>query len=100
MKRVDESVSEQQPQETDLPPVGKHRRSICRRILIRGLLLIAVTVVVLFFYTLWFLAGEPAPSVDYVAQLNQMNLPQNQNPEDNAWPHYERAFSSFVRPEP
>ncbi len=46
-------------------------------------------------YTAWFLSGTPAPTVDYVAVLNQMSRPEIAE-QDNAWPHYEKAFAALV----
>lgn len=48
-------------------------------------------------YVAWFLHGRPAPSVDYLAMLNQMSRPQVLD-RDNAWPRYEKAFAALVDP--
>lgn len=46
-------------------------------------------------YILSFIYGKPTIDTDYLAQLNQINKPENYNPEDNAWPHYQKAFELF-----
>jgi len=48
-------------------------------------------------YLGWFLSGKPAPSVNYIAVLNQMSRPEIAE-KDNAWPHYEKAIAALVEP--
>jgi hypothetical protein len=49
-------------------------------------------------YILSFIYGKPTIETDYLAQLNQINKPENYNPQDNAWPYYKKAFELFVEP--
>jgi hypothetical protein len=58
-----------------------------------------IGILILFFivYTLWFISGKPAISIDYLAMLNQMSRPQLRD-EDNAWPHYEKAINLYIEP--
>ncbi len=49
-------------------------------------------------YLLSFIFSKPTIDTDYLAQLNQINLPENYKQEDNAWPYYQKAFDSFVEP--
>jgi hypothetical protein len=70
-----------------------HKKLYKKCFLIIGLLLINAG-----FYILFFIFGQPTIDTDYVAQLNQLNKPENYNPEDNAWPYYKKAFELFAEP--
>ena len=52
-----------------------------------------------FFYIASFIYSKPTIETDYVAQFMQLNKSENFNPEDNAWPYYEKAFELFVEPD-
>ncbi len=56
-----------------------------------------VLLILFLLYTAWFVTGRPAPTVDYVALLNQIGRPQIAE-RDNAWPSYEKAFGLLVKP--
>lgn len=45
-----------------------------------------------------FLTAKPKITVDYVAEYNRTSLPQNYAPEENAAPHYQKAFDVFIEP--
>lgn len=73
----------------------KRCRPLWRTVVARTFQVIGVLVVCLVLYGVWFSLGKPTIRVDYIALLNQMNQPQVRD-EDNAWPHYEKAFKLFV----
>jgi len=70
-------------------------RPLWRTVVTRTFQAIGVFIMCLILYGVWFSLGKPTIRVDYIALLNQMNQPQVRN-EDNAWPHYEKAFKLFV----
>ncbi|MFC1603544.1 hypothetical protein ACFL5F_00830 [Planctomycetota bacterium] len=74
-------------------------RPLWRTIVARTFQAIGVLIVCFIFYAIWFSFGEPTIRVDYIRQLDKMNQPQVRN-EDNAWPHYEKAISLYVRQSP
>jgi competence protein ComGC len=74
----------------------KRCRPVWRTVVARTFQTIGVLILFFVLYTGWFLTGKPTISVDYVALFNQMNRPQVQD-EDNAWPHYEKAITLFVK---
>ena len=74
-------------------------RPLWRTIVARTFQAIGVLIVCFIFYTIWFSFGEPTIRVDYIRLLDKMNQPQVRN-EDNAWPHYEKAISLYVRQSP
>jgi len=76
----------------------KRCRPLWRTITARTFQTIGVLILLFFFYTIWFLTGRPTINVDYLALFNQMNRPQLKD-EDNAWPHYEKAITLFVKPD-
>jgi hypothetical protein len=76
----------------------KRCRPLWRTVVVRTFQTIGVLILFFILYTGWFLTGKPTISVDYVALFNQMNRPQVQD-EDNAWPHYEKAITLFVKPD-
>ena len=76
----------------------KRCRPIWRTVVARTFQTIGVLILLFCFYTVWFLAGKPTINVDYLALFNQMNRPQLKD-EDNAWPHYEKAITLFVKPD-
>jgi len=76
----------------------KRCRPIWRTVVARTFQTIGVLILLFCFYTVWFLAGKPTINVDYLALFNQMNRPQIKD-EDNAWPHYEKAITLFVKPD-
>ena len=77
----------------------KRCRPLWRTVVARTFQGIGVLIVCFIFYAIWFSCGEPAIRVDYVELLNQMNRPQVRN-QDNAWPHYEKAFKLYVPQSP
>ncbi len=62
------------------------------------LLIIGLLLIIAGLYILSFIFGKPVIDTDYVAQLNQLNKPENYNPEDNAWPYYKKAFELYSEP--
>lgn len=74
-------------------------RPLWRTIVARTFQAIGMLIVCFIFYAIWFSFGEPTIRVDYIRQLDRMNQPQVRN-EDNAWPHYEKAISLYVRQSP
>ena len=77
----------------------KRCRPLWRTLIARTFQAIGVLIVCFIFYAIWFSFGEPTIRVDYVQLLNQMNQPQVRN-QDNAWPHYEKAFELYVPQSP
>jgi hypothetical protein len=73
----------------------KRCRPLWRTIVARTFQAIGILVVCFIFYTIWFSFGEPTIRVDYIKLLNQINQPKIQK-QDNAWPHYKKAFELFV----
>jgi len=73
----------------------KRCRPLWRTIAARTFQAIGVLIVCFIFYSIWFYFGEPTIRVDYVKLLNQMNQPEIRK-QDNAWPHYEKAFELYV----
>lgn len=57
-----------------------------------GLLLILFSWRAVLFFT-----AKPKVTVDYIAEYNRASMPQNDNPEDNAAPYYQKAFNEFVK---
>jgi len=57
----------------------KRCRPLWRTIIARTFQTAGVIIVCFIFYTIWFLSGKPAISIDYLAVLNQMVQPQLQN---------------------
>ncbi|MCX5637428.1 MAG: hypothetical protein NTX52_07015, partial [Planctomycetota bacterium] len=76
----------------------KRCRPLWRTITARTFQTIGILIVLFCLYTVWFLTGRPTINVDYLALFNQMNRPQLKD-EDNAWPHYEKAITLFVKPD-
>jgi competence protein ComGC len=76
----------------------KRCRPVWRMVVARTFQTIGVLILLFVLYTGWFLTGKPTISVDYLAMWNQMSRPQVQD-EDNAWPHYEKAITLFVKPD-
>ncbi|UCE48911.1 MAG: hypothetical protein JSW47_01975 [Phycisphaerales bacterium] len=74
-------------------------RPLWRTLVARTCQGIGILLLCLIFYAIWFSFGEPTIRMDYILQLDQMNQPQFRN-EDNAWPHYEKAISLYVRQSP
>ena len=58
-----------------------------------------VAVICFGLYVLWFIHGEPEPTVDYLALLNEASRPKDLREEDNAWPLYQQAIELLVPPE-
>jgi hypothetical protein len=77
----------------------KRCRPLWRTITARTFQAIGVLIVCFIFYVIWFSFGEPTIRVDYIRQLDRMNQPQVRD-EDNAWPHYEKAISLYVKQSP
>ena len=64
----------------------------------RCLIIIGLLLLIFGLYIMSFIYGKPTIETDYVAQINQLNKPENYNPEDNAWPYYKKAFELFIEP--
>jgi len=75
----------------------KRCRPLWRTVVVRMFQTIGILILCFIVYTIWFLTGEPAIRVDYLALLNQMSRPQVRN-EDNAWPYYEKAVNLYIEP--
>ncbi|MBN2591882.1 MAG: hypothetical protein JXA81_00135 [Sedimentisphaerales bacterium] len=73
----------------------KRCRPLWRTVIARTFQAICVLIVCFIFYAIWFSFGEPTIRVDYIQLFNQINRPKILN-QDNAWPHYEKAFELFV----
>lgn len=74
-------------------------RPLWRTFVARTFQAIGVFIVCFIFYAIWFSSGEPIIHMDYIRQLDRMNQPQARD-EDNAWPHYEKAISLYMRQSP
>lgn len=82
---------------SEQPHPGQRRgRHSIRRIAKRSLLIFTVVLLALILYLLWFMAGRPQPTVDYVAMLNETTRPEGLTEENNAWSHYERAIQQYA----
>jgi len=57
----------------------------------------AILVMAFVIYTLWFVAGRPVATIDYLALLNQQSRPDVLE-RDNGWPDYEKAIASLIEP--
>jgi len=77
----------------------KRCRPLWRTIIARTFQVIGILIVCFIFYVIWFSFGEPTIRVDYVKLLNRMNQPDIRE-QDNAWPHYEKAFELYVPQSP
>jgi len=75
----------------------KRCRPLWRTVVARTFQTIGILILCFIIYTVWFLTGKPAISVDYLALLNQMSRPQVRD-EDNAWPYYEKAINLYIEP--
>jgi len=75
----------------------KRCRPLWRTIVARSFQAIGILILCFIFYTAWFLTGEPAVDIDYLAVWNQMSRPQLAD-EENAWPYYEKAIELLVEP--
>jgi len=75
----------------------KRCRPLWQTVVARTLQTVAALILCFITYTTWFLTGKPTVSVDYLEIINQMSRPQITD-TDNAWPHYEKAFSLLVEP--
>ncbi|MFQ6116002.1 MAG: hypothetical protein ACE5NG_18225 [bacterium] len=77
----------------------KRCRPLWQTVIARTFQAVGVIIALFCVYTVWFITGKPAISVDYLAILNQMGRPQVRD-EDNAWPHYEKAIRLYKEPIP
>ena len=75
----------------------KRCRPPWKKAIVRSLQAVGVIIVVCCMYTVWFVTGKPAISVDYLALFNEMSRPIIRD-EDNAWPHYEKATRLYIAP--
>jgi hypothetical protein len=73
----------------------KRCRPLWRTVVARTFQTVGVLIVCFIFYTIWFSFGRPTIDVDYLKLFNLMNQPKIQK-QDNAWPHYEKAFELYV----
>jgi len=80
------------PKDTTVPRRGRSVRKIALRFLLAG----ATVLLVAALYLIWFTAGKPKPTIDYVAVLNETTRPKGLTPENNAWPHYEKAIGQYI----
>ena len=76
----------------------QQRQTLWKRRFIRCLKIVGLFVICFGLYTLWFIYSKPTVDTDYVSQLNQINRPENNKKEDNAWLHYKKAIELFVEP--
>jgi len=75
----------------------KRCRPLWRTVVARTFQAIGILILCFIIYTVWFLTGKPAISVDYLALLNQISRSQVRD-EDNAWPYYEKAINLYIEP--
>jgi hypothetical protein len=75
----------------------KRCRPLWRTVVTRTFQAVGIIIVCFIFYTIWFISGDPAIKIDYLARLNQMNQPELRD-EDNAWPYYEKAINLYIEP--
>ena len=75
------------------------RRFLPKKLIKKCLIITSIFLFIAFFYILTFIYDKPTIDTDYVAQIRQLNKPENYNPEDNAWPYYEKAFELFAEPD-
>ncbi len=75
----------------------KRCRPLWRTIVARTFQTIGTLALCFIAYTIWFLTGKPVISTDYLEMINQMSRPRIIDAE-NAWPHYEKAFSLLAEP--
>ena len=75
-----------------VPRRGRSVRKVVLRFLLAGALILLVAVL----YLIWFSAGKPRPTIDYIAVLNETTRPEGLTAENNAWPHYEKAVEQYT----
>ncbi len=97
-KKIVEDFGDAKLLATLLRRAKKRCRPLWRTIVVRTFQTSGVLILLFAFYTTWFLFGRPVISVDYLEIINRMSRPQITD-ADNAWPHYEKAFSLFVEPD-
>jgi hypothetical protein len=92
--------SKQKPGSGDVPAPKNtriaRRGRFVKKIALRILLAFAIVLLVTILYLVWFMAGKPEPTVDYVAILNETTRPEGLTLENNAWPHYEKAIGQYT----
>ena len=76
----------------------KLRQFLSNKLIKKCLIITGLFLLIACLYILSFIYGKPTIDTDYLAQLNQINKPENYNPEDNAWPYYKKAFELFIKP--
>lgn len=82
---------------SEQPHAAQRRRwHSIRRTAKRIVLVFALVLLTLILYILWFMAGRPQPTVDYIAMLNETTRPEGLTEENNAWPYYERAIQQYA----
>jgi hypothetical protein len=87
-KKADETT-----QADSLEKESKHKKRGKKFLKIAGLVILAGVI-----YLVLFINGKPTIDTDYLAELNKLNKPENYKEEDNAWPHYQKAFELFKYP--
>lgn len=92
--------SKQRPTSSDMlapkdATVPRRARSV-RKIALRFLLAGAIVLLVAVLYLIWFSGGKPRPTINYIAVLNETTRPEGLTPENNAWPHYEKAIGQYT----
>lgn len=75
----------------------KRCRPAWKKAIVRTVQAAVLIVTAFVIYTLWFVAGRPVATIDYLALWNQMSQPEVLD-RDNAWPDYEKAIASFIKP--
>lgn len=73
----------------------KLRQLLNKKCLKKCFIIVGLFIAFVCLYILSFICGKPTIDTDYLAQLNQINRPENLKQEDNAWPYYEKAFELF-----
>jgi hypothetical protein len=76
----------------------KPRRFLSKKTFKKCLIITGLFLLIACLYILSFIYGKPTIETDYLAQLNQINKPKNYNPQDNAWPYYQKAFELYIEP--
>jgi hypothetical protein len=76
---------------------GKERcRPLWQKVLYRTVYCLGGLILFVVLYSVWFFTGRPTFSVNYLTKLNEMARPASFDPDENAWPYYEKAISLYA----
>ncbi len=73
----------------------KRCRPAWKKAIVRTVQAAVLIVTAFVIYTLWFVAGRPVATIDYLALWNQMSRPEVLD-RDNAWPDYKKAVQALA----